>query len=82
MGLTADRFLNLVHYAMIQHTDPKHHDEIGRLVDGPLAAQPGAGRAGRGEADPETGLVPPPWWSGDEQAARSSMTARAQAPPR
>lgn len=63
---------------MIEHTDHKHHDEINRLVTGPLTR---TGAPTARHVDPETGLQPPPWWSGDDDASHSSLLARAQAPP-
>jgi hypothetical protein len=57
---------------MILETTPsERHDEINQLLAGPRTSTDRTATV-----DPETGITPPSWWSGDEDATAAAMTAR------
>jgi hypothetical protein len=53
---------------ILETTPPERHDEINELLAGP--------RTSTATVDPETGITPPSWWNGDEDATAAAMTAQ------
>jgi hypothetical protein len=75
VDLTARRFLNLIHHWRVAtlpaDTEPDAIERLNQLLTGPRTDQTDR------TVDAESGLVPPPWWDGDEEASRSAMAAHA-----
>jgi hypothetical protein len=55
--------LNLVYYNRVRGLSPDDRREL----DDALLSRPG-------EVDPETGLAPPSWWRGEEDAGDAAET--------
>ena len=61
--LEASRLLNLAYYSITRNLSKEDREKL----DADLLSRPG-------EVDPDTGLKPPPWWQGEDDAAASGAS--------
>jgi hypothetical protein len=71
--LTSVEFLDIAHRYLLLTTEDKDnaHSKLEQILLGPLAT------LGKNVSlvDERTGIVPPAWWHGDDEAYRNSMAA-------